>query len=178
MNTYTLPYPTAAEKDTLLRCAHLYKSLEILHNLPDPTRITQTALDMIAEECENRLPLLGGEYADAVNALLWQHTTAYCWEQDGFRVEIGPPSLDRDEYGKPHYCTRLYDGGRLIFDWCDLYSLNPMGPKLLDDALFFFTLTPDTGVSDEYYDRYTPAQIAWRDGPRCEALALILSDFD
>lgn len=110
---------------------------------------------------------------------MYEHLTTF--EQDGFRLDLWDTGRV-DSWGKSELRYTLFDdtepfGRGIVFEGED-YHPSPLhaidSPESVAGILSFLSVLPgDTDA--EYFDRYTPAQIAWRDR-RAEDLALIVSD--
>ena len=96
------------------------------------------------------------------------------WRKDGFTLRL----FDTGKYhsrGTAMLAYTLKDKGTLIFEGDD-FSSSPMHAidslETVTSLLGFLTLRP--GDTDrEYFDKYTPAQMAWCQSSRCELLGLI-----
>lgn len=100
------------------------------------------------------------------------------WSQDGFElVLLDDGRTDSDGRCVLHYIFR--DEGRTIFRGSD-FRPSPLHATDSDEAVYallgFLSLQAGD-TDDEYFARYTPAQLAWRDA-RADELALIVADFE
>ncbi len=92
------------------------------------------------------------------------------WSQDGFQLEL----FDNYEikYGKHILAYRFWDGEALIFEGAD-YGCSPMHAIDSDGAvaglLAFLSLKPGD-TDSEYFEDYSPEQMAWCQGGRAEQL--------
>lgn len=94
------------------------------------------------------------------------------WAASGFKLAMYD-THKRDRRGQTNIAYKLWDNGKLIFDDSD-FSCSPMYANDSDESvscLLGFLSLKDGDIDDEYFARYTPAQIAWRD-ERAEELAL------
>jgi hypothetical protein len=96
------------------------------------------------------------------------------WRREGFTLKLWDTHR-QDRYGKPILAYKLFDDGRLIFKGEDFHGSPLHAIDSLDtvEALFaFLTLRP--GDTDpEYFANYSPRQMAWCRGARCELLGSI-----
>jgi hypothetical protein len=103
------------------------------------------------------------------------------WASSPFRLELyelGEPSLRRED-GKTPIGYRFYHDDQLVFEGDDIAV--PAGQTLDGDqtvrgVLGFVALGPGD-VEADYFARYTPAQLAWRD-QHAEDLAGLLAEWD
>jgi len=99
------------------------------------------------------------------------------WRKNGFKLLVYW-THKRDSYGKEILAYKLRDNGRLIFKERDfhcspLHAIDSM--NAVEALLSFLSLKP--GDTDrEYFDDYTPAQMAWCKSSRCEELAMLNYD--
>lgn len=100
------------------------------------------------------------------------------WEEDGFRLEMfGTDTFDRR--GVEYVAYELYHEGELIFEGDD-YSPSPLhepaGDYSVAGLLSFLSLKP--GDTDpEWFDTYTPAQLAWAEA-HAEHLSYLSHDLE
>jgi hypothetical protein len=96
------------------------------------------------------------------------------WRRDGFTLKLWDTHRV-DHYGKLVLVYKLFDGASLVFKGDDFHGSPLHAPDSLDTLeglLAFLTLRP--GDTDpDYFARYTPRQLAWSCGTRCELLSLI-----
>lgn len=104
----------------------------------------------------------------------------------GFRVYLwyaGPA-----EYGKERCAYQFYDDqyqplqGRPVFGGADLvlgagYHVDGPPNEAFVDLLSFLSLQ-EGDTDDEFFERYTTDQLAWRDSGRAEELSLVVSDLE
>jgi hypothetical protein len=96
------------------------------------------------------------------------------WRRDGFTLKLWDTHRV-DGYRKTILAYKLFDQGRLIFKGEDfhcspLHAIDSL--ETVEALLAFLTLRP--GDTDpEYFANYTPQQLAWSRGSRCEVLSLI-----
>jgi hypothetical protein len=102
------------------------------------------------------------------------------WICDGFRLEL----YDTNEWDKlrssPILSYRLYDNGQLIFEGDDfgpspMYSID--GDRTVAALLSFLSLRKGD-TDSEYFDKYTPDQISWRDSDRSEYLQCLAMELE
>jgi hypothetical protein len=99
------------------------------------------------------------------------------WEQDGFALKLWDTLWDTyrtDEYHKSILAYEFSDNGRVIFEGED-FACSPMhaidSDECIAGLLAFLSLRP--GDTDrEYFDSYTPEQMAWCED-RAEELGMI-----
>jgi hypothetical protein len=98
--------------------------------------------------------------------------------RDGFLLKLY--DLQRPRRGGPQHALayKFYDNGRLIFKgedygWFPLHAIDSI--KCVCGLLSFLSLRP--GDTDrDYFDDYTPEQLAWCQSGRAEALSLYVHD--
>ena len=98
------------------------------------------------------------------------------WAKDGFRLTLYNPNR-RDHMGKNVLAYRFTDKGKVIFQGED-FACSPMHSvdslSTVYSLLGFLSLRP--GDTDkEYFDKYTPEQLAWAD-ERAEYLSCLVYD--
>jgi hypothetical protein len=96
------------------------------------------------------------------------------WEQAGFRVELF------DTYGKSALGYEFYDNGALIFEGEDFHA-SPLhaidGDETVGGLLAFLSLR--SGDTDpEWFEGYTPEQMAWVESGRAEELGYLQSELE
>jgi len=98
------------------------------------------------------------------------------WESDGFRV-IMRPTGRYDRYGKTGTAYKFFHEGNLIFRGEEYYP----APSTKWDSeasqlslLSFFAMGYED-TDDEFFEEYTPEQIAWRD-EFAEELSMIVME--
>ena len=94
------------------------------------------------------------------------------WHADGFELFIFHTHQKRD--GKWRMAYVLLDEGKVIFKGDDFFSPNDLDEKWNVAQLLGFLSLGDGDTDDEYFESYTPEQIAWRD-ERAEELSLWVS---
>jgi len=97
------------------------------------------------------------------------------WHADGFELFIFHTHQRRD--GKWRMAYVLLDEGEVIFKGDDFFSPNDLDEKWNVAQLLGFLSLKDGDTDDEYFESYTPEQIAWRD-ERGGELSLWLSDME
>lgn len=100
------------------------------------------------------------------------------WESDGFRLTLWDTGTV-DHYGKSRLAYRFEDSGALIFageDFCcsPLHAVD--SDATVGGLLGFLSLRPGD-TDEEYFDAYSPAQLAWADD-RAEYLALLAYELE
>lgn len=94
------------------------------------------------------------------------------WSGDGFALEMFYAGVSNRGSAKVAY--RFYDGERLIFEGDD-YGPSPCwaydGDESVASLLAFLSLRPGD-TDSEYFDDYTPEQLAWAD-ERAEDLSVL-----
>lgn len=84
------------------------------------------------------------------------------WRKYDFHLRLYD-TYRRDEYGKHILAYQFFDQGKLIFEGQDFHC-SPMHPiDSLDAAyslLSFLALQPGN-TDEEYFEYYTPEQLAW-----------------
>lgn len=85
-------------------------------------------------------------------------------------------SIKKEEYGQWRIGYKFEDNGQVIFEGDDLEVAHhePVGLSTVEDALSFFSLEQGD-TDDDYFDSYTPEQLAWRD-TRAAELSIIVND--
>ena len=83
------------------------------------------------------------------------------WHADGFELFIFHTHQRRD--GKWRMAYVLLDQGKVIFRGDDFFSPNDLDEKWNVAQLLGFLSLRDGDTDDEYFESYTPEQIAWRD---------------
>lgn len=99
------------------------------------------------------------------------------WRRAGYRLDLFYTGK-RDEYGKHILSYCFFDKGKLIFEGDDFHC-SPLDPidslQAVYTLLSFLSLKPgDTDA--EYFDTYTPHQLEWANGNRCEELSCMIPD--
>ena len=101
------------------------------------------------------------------------------WHKDGFTLRLYD-TFTRGEYGKHRLAYQFKDGRTVIFEGDEFYP----SPMLAIDSLAtvytllsFLSLGEDD-TDSEYFDDYTPAQLAWRDSHRREELSYLTFDWN
>jgi hypothetical protein len=99
------------------------------------------------------------------------------WRYDGFSLRVYHTGRFASR-GTSLLAYRFRDKGKLIFDGSE-YSPSPMdsddGMETVYGILSFLSLRP--GDTDrEYFDKYTPEQLAWCESGRAEYLSLIVNE--
>lgn len=84
------------------------------------------------------------------------------WHADGFRLELFD-TFHTDRYGKSRLAYEFYHDGTLIFEGDD-FCCSPLhgidSDETVGALLTFLSLRP--GDTDpEYFESYTPEQLAW-----------------
>jgi hypothetical protein len=101
------------------------------------------------------------------------------WRRDGFALKLWD-TRRVDHYGKPILTYKLFDGGRLIFKGEDFHGSPLHAVDSLDTVeglLAFLTLRP--GDTDpDYFESYSPRQMAWCRSVRCELLGFIRMELE
>jgi hypothetical protein len=101
------------------------------------------------------------------------------WRRDGFTLKLWD-TRRVDRYGKPILAYKLFDGGSLIFKGEDFHCSPLHAIDSLDTVeglLAFLTLRP--GDTDpEYFASYSPRQMAWCRGVRCELQGFIRMELE
>jgi len=96
------------------------------------------------------------------------------WRRNGFTLRLWDTGT-RDSYGKTRLDYELKDGRAVIFADGD-FCCSPMdaidSPACVGALLGFLTLQ-EHDTDAEYFERYTPEQLAWRDSSRCHTLCMI-----
>lgn len=94
------------------------------------------------------------------------------WKRDGFVLELWDTHVPtgRGYLGDTYLAFRFSDRGRVIFQGSNFAP--PLGVAIDSDecvaaCLFGFTLRPGD-VGEEFFDGYTPLQLAWMDSGRAE----------
>jgi hypothetical protein len=101
------------------------------------------------------------------------------WKQAGFRLELF--DIHRtDRYGKSVLGYQFYDNGTLIFEGEDFHA-SPLhaidGDETVAGLLAFLSLKP--GDTDrEWFDSYTPEQMAWVESGRAEELGYLQCELE
>jgi len=95
------------------------------------------------------------------------------WRKDGFVLKVYDMQR-QDRYGKWVVGYKFWDRGQLIFKGRDFHC-SPLhavdSPATAYGILGFLSLRP--GDTDrEYFDSYTPKQLAWCQSSRADELAL------
>jgi hypothetical protein len=83
------------------------------------------------------------------------------WHADSFELFIFHTHQSRD--GKWRMAYVLFDEGKVIFKGDDFFSPNDLDEKWNVAQLLGFLSLKDGDTGDEYFEKYTPEQIAWRD---------------
>ena len=96
------------------------------------------------------------------------------WRRDGFTLRLWDTGRT-DSYGKTRLDYELKDGRKVIFADGD-FRCSPM--DAIDSlacvsALLGFLTLQENDTDAEYFERYTPDQLAWRDSARCQTLGMI-----
>ena len=94
------------------------------------------------------------------------------WHADGFELFIFHTHQKRD--GKWRMAYVLFDEDEVVFKGDDFFSPNDLDEKWNVAELLGFLSLRDGDTDDEYFESYTPEQIAWRD-ERAEELSLWVS---
>jgi len=94
------------------------------------------------------------------------------WHADSFELFIFHTHQRRD--GKWRLAYVLLDEGKVIFKGNDFFSPDDLDEKWNVAQLLGFLSLKDEDTSDEYFESYTPEQIAWRD-ERAAELSLWVS---
>lgn len=98
------------------------------------------------------------------------------YDFDDHTLHVAPER--RDEDGRLRWRYVLEHSGRVIFEGNDLTTGAYSEADPADAArtlLSFVTLRPGD-VDDEYFDRYTPEQLEWRDSIHAEDLSAYAID--
>jgi hypothetical protein len=108
------------------------------------------------------------------------------WADDHFRVELyecrpatGNPG-QRDYLGYQFF-DYAYEGGPPLLFIGDDYSPAPSIRHTTDAAVFGLLafLSLQQGDTDaEYFSKYSPRQLAWRDSERCQDLKNLVTEFE
>lgn len=97
------------------------------------------------------------------------------WEQDGFRLELWDTHQLARGGPQSRLAYQLYDQGVLIFEGED-YGCSPLhatdSSESIAGLLTFLSLRRGDTDSD-YFDCYSPSQLAWRDSGRAEELSVL-----
>jgi hypothetical protein len=101
------------------------------------------------------------------------------WEQAGFRLELFD-TYRTDRYGKSVLGYEFYDHGALIFEGEDFHA-SPLhaidGDEAVAGLLAFLSLRP--GDTDpEWFEGYTPEQLAWVESGRAEELGYLQCELE
>jgi len=83
------------------------------------------------------------------------------WRADSFELFIFHTHQRQD--GKWRLAYVLLDGGEVIFKGDDFFSPNDLDERWNVAQLLGFLSLRDGDTDDEYFESYTPEQIAWRD---------------
>ncbi len=83
------------------------------------------------------------------------------WHEDGFELFIFHTHQRRD--GKWRMAYVLFDDGEVIFKGDDFFSPNDFDERWNVAQLLGFLSLQDGDTDREYFDEYTPQEIAWRD---------------
>ena len=83
------------------------------------------------------------------------------WHADSFELFIFHTHQRRD--GKWRMAYVLLDEGKVVFKGDDFFSPNDLDEKWNVAQLLGFLSLQDGDTDDEYFESYTPEQIAWRD---------------
>jgi hypothetical protein len=101
------------------------------------------------------------------------------WARDGFSLRLYDTHTI-DEYGKARLAYRFTDHGKLIFEGSD-FCASPMHAIDSLDTVYsllgFLSLKPGD-TDSEYFDSYTPEQMAWCQSGRAEALSMYVYDHE
>lgn len=101
------------------------------------------------------------------------------WRRGGFRLSLYD-TYQRDNRGQDYLAYRFSDNGKVIFEGED-FSGSPMhcidSLDTVYQLLGFLSLKPGD-TDSEYFEKYTPDQMAWCQSNRCDELGLDVSDFE
>lgn len=101
------------------------------------------------------------------------------WRRGGFRLSLYD-TYKTDSMGKSRLAYRLTDGGKVIFegeDFCCSPTQCIDSLETVYQLLGFLTLKPGD-TDSEYFEKYTPGQLAWCQSNRCDELGLYVYDFE
>jgi len=99
------------------------------------------------------------------------------WRRDGFSLRLYDTGRTGD-YGKARLAYRFRDRGTLIFEGDDFFCSPMHAIDSLDcvySLLGFLSLRPGD-TDSEYFDGYTPEQMAWCQSGRAEWLSCLVCD--
>jgi hypothetical protein len=96
------------------------------------------------------------------------------WRKNGFTLRMYD-TYKRDWRGQTRVAYTLKDRRKLIFEGTD-FSGSPLhcddSLESVASLLGFLTLRPGDTYR-EYFDKYTPEQLAWCESSRCQELGMI-----
>lgn len=98
------------------------------------------------------------------------------WRNNGFTLRLWNTYTRVD--GKQQLAYELKDGRKVIFEGNDFYAPGDWAwdLKTCVYSLLVFLSLQEGDTDSEYFDNYTPEQIAWRDSSRGEELQMIVFD--
>jgi hypothetical protein len=98
---------------------------------------------------------------------------------DAITVKLRIAKVNPYAMFRPVFDYEMYDNGILIFSGSDFGSVCTNGRPEKEHAigLMAFLSLKDGDTDPEYFAKYTPEQIAWRDA-RAEEVQCIMSEFD
>lgn len=99
------------------------------------------------------------------------------WSKNGYRLELYDLGK-RDNYGHAMLGYKFYDKEELIFAGNDFGAspLHPIDSLYTVYALLDFLSLKPVDTDAEYFDTYTPRQLEWANGNRCEELSCMIPD--
>lgn len=101
------------------------------------------------------------------------------WRKEGFTLHLYDCGYSF-ERGKSKLGYIFKDGRKVIFQGEDYYPspLHAIDSLEVVYALLGFLSVQKGDTDSEYFENYTPEQIAWSESARCEYLSLLVNDFE